>query len=136
MQLVDQQDEDLSLGLSEQLYTARGSQALGLNERAIADFDLDLTDYTTQIFLKFTRAWAAADAGFFKRILWELQNDVFDFGPDSFASSNSYTNIPVASFLVQRPMDELVYYYLVIKLTDRDDTDIMNAIITDLTAAT
>ena len=33
-------------------------------------------------------------------------------------------------------MDELIYYYLVIKLTDRDDTETMNAIIADLTAAT
>ena len=80
---IDIYSTDSDLGPTEQLYTAKGSQGVGVNKLVIDDTFLDTSEYSSTVILKTNQVIEETDRdtetdkpsyAFYKRPLWAFKN--------------------------------------------------------------
>ena len=125
------QDEESGLGISEQLYTPRGSQGYGLLQSWVEIFTIDMTNYKS-LLLEITWSYYEGNWAQYTRPLFS----VTDY--PSFVviwDPLSITSIPYYSLVTNTTMDEIPYYNLFIQMNDPDDHTTIDSICTNLAEA-
>lgn len=111
-----------ALGPSEILYTARGVQGMGLQQKDVEDLNLDQSSYeSTFLFEDYRQVYG--NRVYVERMLWNLAEtpDFVKQASDYEDFAVNYISIPVYSRLANSTMDELVYTDLLITMDDPSD---------------
>ena len=117
-------NETYELGVTEQLYTARGEQGVGISDQLLESIDVDPTDYTETILFETTNY-----GGYSTRM---LQRPLFsiDHKPDYYIGKTDYVymSLPMYSFFANKDLDDIPFKYLLIRLNDPTDKALSNQI--------
>lgn len=131
-------EDHTNLAATDQLYTARGSQAVGTVSKNIVKYNMipNLDDYTSTLLMK-NEGFGKYNVYYQKRVLWTLARPPDFFENHSPDLRQGYISLPILIQLTQQSMDGLIYFKsLNIRVYDSSDTDLIDAIARDLYDAT
>ena len=139
---------DSDLGPTAQLYTAKGSQGVGVNKPVIVSTFLDTSDYSSTVVLKTNQVIEQTDKetetdkpsyAFYKRPLWafkkvpEFVNP--DIRDDTTVRSLGIFSIPTYCYLLDMSMDQIDYGTIYIKYKSDIDQKVKSSINKELKKA-
>ena len=136
---------DSNLGPTEQLYTAKGSQGVGVNMLVIDDTFLDASEYSSTVILKTNQVIEGTDIdtetdkpsyAFYKRPLWAFKRAP-EFANDDITEVRSIGifSIPTYCYLLDMSMDQIDYGTVYIRYKSDIEQEVKSSIYRDLKKA-
>ena len=111
------------------MYTPRGSQSVVTMDLTTKRFAVDVNDYRST-FLFQDLNYGEHDTYYQERVIFTVSQKP-DFGTGGI--DWFFLNLPIFSYMTEIPLDEIAYLYLIVRVTDPEDYDLIDAIANDFT---
>ena len=118
-------DGSSALSYTEQLYTPRGSQGIGTSTGSVADGNVDPHQFNSTLLMVNNDA-AKENLYYKQRVIFSLREEP-DWASDS-GGDYMLVNLPNFCYWSERDMDETHYKYLLIKMKDSKDHELIDEI--------